>query len=169
MSTREFVTKRFSELLDLPVTDTKCINLELSIHNWTIKRSKELSDVPASDNHKHMNRYKTKFLEIQKCLRNSPTLKDMILTGKMKTYEVIHSSPNVLWPGGPMALELEESIKRSMKKEYNVANDEDYKGAFKCAKCRQWKTTYYELQTRSADEPMTVFVTCHVCKSTWKF
>ncbi|KAM0685429.1 transcription elongation factor TFIIS, partial [Conglomerata obtusa] len=30
---------------------------------------------------------------------------------------------------------------------------------FKCGKCKQRKTTYYQLQTRSADEPMTTFVT----------
>ncbi|KAI6698696.1 hypothetical protein NL676_018815 [Syzygium grande] len=31
---------------------------------------------------------------------------------------------------------------------------------FKCGRCGQRKTTYYQLQTRSADEPMTTFVTC---------
>jgi hypothetical protein len=30
--------------------------------------------------------------------------------------------------------------------------------AFKCGKCGQSKTRYYQMQTRSADEPMTV---CH--------
>lgn len=28
--------------------------------------------------------------------------------------------------------------------------------AFKCGKCGQSKTRYYQMQTRSADEPMTV-------------
>lgn len=28
--------------------------------------------------------------------------------------------------------------------------------AFKCGRCGQRKTTYYQMQTRSADEPMTV-------------
>jgi transcription elongation factor S-II len=28
--------------------------------------------------------------------------------------------------------------------------------AFKCGKCGQRKTRYYQMQTRSADEPMTV-------------
>lgn len=30
--------------------------------------------------------------------------------------------------------------------------------AFKCGKCGQRKTRYYQMQTRSADEPMTVSV-----------
>lgn len=40
---------------------------------------------------------------------------------------------------------------------------------FKCSRCGQRKTTYYQLQTRSADEPMTTFVTCVNCNNHWKF
>ena len=31
---------------------------------------------------------------------------------------------------------------------------------FTCGKCKSKACTYYQLQTRSADEPMTTFVTC---------
>jgi len=34
---------------------------------------------------------------------------------------------------------------------------------FQCGKCKQRKCKYYQLQTRSADEPMTTFVTCVNC------
>jgi len=40
---------------------------------------------------------------------------------------------------------------------------------FTCLKCNQNKTTYFQLQTRSADEPMTTFVTCCNCGHHWKF
>jgi len=40
---------------------------------------------------------------------------------------------------------------------------------FSCHKCGQNKTTYFQLQTRSADEPMTTFVTCCNCGNNWKF
>jgi len=40
---------------------------------------------------------------------------------------------------------------------------------FTCNKCGQNKTTYFQLQTRSADEPMTTFVTCCNCGHHWKF
>lgn len=40
--------------------------------------------------------------------------------------------------------------------------------AFKCGKCGKRKCTYYEKQTRSADEPMTVFVSCMNCGNKWR-
>ncbi|RAL54945.1 hypothetical protein DM860_013641 [Cuscuta australis] len=41
--------------------------------------------------------------------------------------------------------------------------------AFKCGKCGKRECTYFQLQTRSADEPMTTFVTCANCDNRWKF
>lgn len=47
--------------------------------------------------------------------------------------------------------------------------DVDIQGMFRCGKCKTYKTSYYQLQTRSADEPMTTFVTCHNCGNKWRF
>jgi len=40
---------------------------------------------------------------------------------------------------------------------------------FKCGKCKKNNCTYNQLQTRSADEPMTTFVMCNECGNRWKF
>lgn len=42
-------------------------------------------------------------------------------------------------------------------------------GMFTCGKCKGMKTTYFQMQTRSSDEPMTTFVTCLQCNNRWKF
>ena len=39
---------------------------------------------------------------------------------------------------------------------------------FLCTKCFKRECTYYEMQTRSADEPMTVFITCLNCGKHWR-
>jgi hypothetical protein len=39
---------------------------------------------------------------------------------------------------------------------------------FRCGQCKKKMCTYYELQTRSADEPMTIFVTCINCGKQWR-
>lgn len=165
---RAFAVSRYAALLGLPVEHPLCVNLEKSTHNWAVKKTESLYDVPASDNRLHMQRYKQKFLEIQKNLKYSPDLRQRIVSGQLKTNKVFELALENLWPGGPYAKAKERGIKRDMAKDYNVAHDKDYKGIFKCEKCREYKTTYYQMQTRSADEPMTVFITCHVCKLTWK-
>jgi len=41
---------------------------------------------------------------------------------------------------------------------------------FFCSRCKKkTKCDYYQMQTRSADEPMTTFVTCLECDRRWKF
>lgn len=45
----------------------------------------------------------------------------------------------------------------------------DHIGLFKCRKCKSRRTTYYQLQTRSADEPMSTYATCLNCSNRWKF
>lgn len=41
-------------------------------------------------------------------------------------------------------------------------------GEFTCRKCKSTKTTHYQMQTRSADEPMTVFISCLKCGNRWR-
>lgn len=40
--------------------------------------------------------------------------------------------------------------------------------SLQCGKCGQRKVTYTEAQTRSADEPMTLFCTCLACGKSWR-
>lgn len=62
----------------------------------------------------------------------------------------------------------EELIASNIKSE--IPQDvEIQEGAFECHKCHSKKCTYYQLQTRSADEGMTTYVTCSTCKNRWRF
>lgn len=40
---------------------------------------------------------------------------------------------------------------------------------FRCGKCKERKCTYFQMQTRGADEPLTTFVHCVNCNNRWKF
>jgi transcription elongation factor S-II len=61
---------------------------------------------------------------------------------------------------------IEDKIKRDASKfKTNIEASTDM---FTCKKCKSKKCTYYELQTRSADEPATIFITCLDCGKHWK-
>ena len=71
--------------------------------------------------------------------------------------------------------EKREEINKEIENKVNaVRSDWDEKhaivlsGVYKCKTCGGDKTIQHETQTRSADEPMTLFVTCVNCKKTWK-
>jgi len=61
--------------------------------------------------------------------------------------------------------ELNSTKRRQMNRDIDV---DALEGIFECSKCKKNKTTYYQLQTRSADEPMTTFITCHICQKRWR-
>ena len=167
--TRQFVIDRISSLLEIPKDDTICINLEKNILNHSMDRAREINQEPAWDNHRYSNIYKQKFLQIQHNLKNSPVLKGWILDKKIKTKDVIEMRPEDLWPGGPYAKTMEDRIINEMRKQYAAKEARDnLVGLFTCGRCKSKKTTYYQLQTRSADEPMTTFVTCLNCDRNWK-
>ena len=76
--------------------------------------------------------------------------------------------PEALQPDGPYAKEIEVGIHKQLRKEYMNNEKKNQDGFFKCGRCKSMKTTYYQMQTRSADEPMTVFVSCLNCERNWK-
>ena len=167
-STRQFAIDRISTLLEIPKDDTICINLEKNILNYATEQARKINQQPAWDNHKYTSMYKQKFLQIQHNLKNSPVLKGWIIDKKIKTKDVIEMRPEDLWPDGPYAKKMEDRIIKEMRKAYLAKESKNQDGFFKCGRCKSMKTTYYQMQTRSADEPMTVFVSCLNCDKNWK-
>jgi len=61
---------------------------------------------------------------------------------------------------------VEQQVKQEIRA---LEGDKDMSSnMFKCKACGKSQTTYYELQTRSADEPMTVFIRCIPCGKQWR-
>uniref|UniRef100_A0A7S3MPU9 TFIIS-type domain-containing protein n=1 Tax=Favella ehrenbergii TaxID=182087 RepID=A0A7S3MPU9_9SPIT len=67
--------------------------------------------------------------------------------------------------------EAEEARMQANRTDWARAQDRKvgYKDSFfTCKKCRSKKTSYYQQQTRGADEPMTNFIECLDCQFKWK-
>ena len=163
--TREFVVKKFSTLLDISPDDKICTDLEKCIlnHSYDVSTSQ-----PAWDNPDFTNIYKHKFLAIQSSIQKNPALKEKIVGKKVKPLEVVTMRPEQLWPDGPQADAIERKIHKELRKQALTEEAKNQEGLFKCGRCKSMKTSYYEMQTRSADEPMTVFVSCLNCGKNWK-
>ena len=164
-STREFVIERLSTLLDIPKDEKICTDLEKCILNHSYDRCKSQA---AWDNPDFSSIYKHKFLSIQKSIKSNPNLVNKIKSKLITVLELVNMRPEALQPDGPYAKEIEVGIHKQLRKEYMNNEKKNQDGFFKCGRCKSMKTTYNQMQTRSADEPMTVFVSCLNCERNWK-
>jgi DNA-directed RNA polymerase subunit M/transcription elongation factor TFIIS len=88
-----------------------------------------------------------------------------VLEGEFPLTEIPSMSSYEMFPENWFALK-DKLLQREQKiLEGNKSRATDQ---FKCRRCNKRECTYYELQTRSADEPMTIFITCLNCGKEWR-
>jgi DNA-directed RNA polymerase subunit M/transcription elongation factor TFIIS len=101
-------------------------------------------------------------------INETPQLVHRLQTKELDVKKLANYNAVQLWPEGPRA-KAEFALKaKDLAMEALRVKEQDYNGLFKCGKCKSIKTTYYQMQTRSADEPMTTYVTCKGCGNRWK-
>ena len=76
---------------------------------------------------------------------------------EMDTYQLFEER----WKESFLQQQIRE--KRQLEGNKSMATDQ-----FLCTRCHKRECTYYEMQTRSADEPMTIFITCLNCGKHWR-
>ena len=146
------------------------LNLEKGVYNYTIHASKEKKIVRSWSNSAFIMIYLDKLKSIMLNLNSKSSVKNITLLkclkkGDFKPHELAFMSHQELFPEKWKYL-IDAKIKRDKKEgevDLSAASDE-----FFCFKCKKRKCSYYQMQTRSADEPMTTFVTCLLCGSNWR-
>lgn len=158
---RRNIQKRFEDILE---NETKSINLEKGIYNYAIKESNNNKIIKKWDNPYFVQLYLDRLKSIFVNLKNEKLL-DKIRTDEITAQTLAfmtHQEMNEdIW---------KELLDKKMKRDANkyTNNIQASTDMFTCRKCKSKRCTYYELQTRSADEPATIFVTCLDCGKNWK-
>jgi len=99
---------------------------------------------------------------------NNPDLRRRVLLGEIKPEKLIVMTAEEM-ASDQRKLENKQIKDKALFECERGIKPKATTDQFKCGKCGQRKCTYYQLQTRSADEPMTTFVTCVNCNNHWKF
>lgn len=96
---------------------------------------------------------------------NNPRLLRRVREGELILSSIPSLSSYEMYPENWFSLK-DKLVQREQKiLEGNKSRATDQ---FKCRRCHKQECTYYELQTRSADEPMTIFITCLNCGKEWR-
>ena len=85
--------------------------------------------------------------------------------GEFTLQEIGHWSSYELHPNFWKGLKDQQFRREQRILEGNTSMATD---RFRCSRCQKKMSTYYEMQTRSADEPMTIFINCMNCGKQWK-
>jgi transcription elongation factor S-II len=140
------------------------INLEKGVHNWALKEATNKKVVKKWDNPFFVQIYLDHLRSIYNNLKNTKLIQ-LVNSGEIKAHEIAFMTHQEMLPDKWEELIKAKSIRDKNKFEQNIEAATD---TFTCRKCRSKKCTYYQMQTRSADEPMTIFVTCIDCGTRWK-
>ena len=141
------------------------LNIEKGIYNYTIDEATRKNLVKKWENVHFVEIYLTRFRTIFNNLRSSPYLLEQINARKWKPHEIAFLSHYEMSPE-----RWEKLIAEKQERDKNIYDvQQKINSEFKCRRCKSNNCSYYQLQTRSADEPMTTFVSCQECGNRWKF
>eukprot|EP00300_Choanocystis_sp_HF-7_P041872 c8651_g1_i1.p1 GENE.c8651_g1_i1~~c8651_g1_i1.p1 ORF type:complete len:199 (+),score=33.99 c8651_g1_i1:48-644(+) len=115
------------------------------------------------------NSYKAKFRQLHFNLKSAGNsqLRCRVAQGHVSAAKLCQMTSEEL-AAPEVKTELDQLKAQSLKEAIDPTNVKSSTDQFKCKKCGKRECSFLELQTRSADEPMTCFVECHNCGNRWK-
>lgn len=157
---RANIRKKIDEKLN---NEKGSLNLEKGIFNYALKEAENRKIVKKWDNKFFVQIYLNHLKSILENLNDKWI--EQINNGSIQSHKLAFMTHQELnhekW-----AQLIETKSKRDKNKfETNIAAATD---TFTCRKCKNNKCTYYQMQTRSADEPMTTYLNCLTCGNRWK-
>ena len=148
---------------NIETKDSWGLNLEKGIYNNCLVEASKKNLVKKWDNPSFVTLYLTKFRSIYFNLTKE--LIDKIYNKILKPHEIAFMTHQELQPEKWKKLLESKKIKDENRYTPKIEATTD---AYTCRKCKSNKCWHYQLQTRSADEPMTTYVTCLDCSHKWK-
>ena len=140
------------------------VNLERGVFNYTIRESNFRKLVKKWENPAFTQIYIDRLRMVYNNI-NSPTISDGLCSGDILPQSVAFMTHQEIQPEKWNPL-IEKKPKRDASKcDKNVGAST---AMFTCSRCQSKNCTYSEMQTRSADEPATIFITCLNCDKHWR-
>lgn len=161
---QEMSRKCLQSSSETPVDLTRdALNLEKGIFNYSLREADRQKTMKAWDNQQFVSIYVNHWKSVLENL--SPPLVSAVHSKTLLPHTIAFMTHQELQPERWAKLIELKSKRDKLKFENNVAAATNM---FTCRKCKGKNCTYYMQQVRSADEPMTIYVTCIDCSYRWK-
>ena len=154
-----------SEIRTIVDSDELAINIEKGVYNFTIKECTVHQIVKKWKNPQFCDIYLCRLRSILNNLKNNE-----LLVSQLQSRQITPDVLAIMTHQEMCPEKWRERIERKMKMDHSHFNTniEASTDIFTCKKCKSKRCTYYEMQTRSADEPATIFITCLDCGKSWR-
>ena len=145
-------------------------DIEISIYNYTVEFADSKGIIKQWTNNFFKNCYLAKARSLYANLDKNSYIKNKHLLNKVinndiQIKRIAFMEPHELYPEKWEALLKKKQLEDECIYETRMDMGTDL---FQCGRCHTKNCSFYQLQTRSADEPMTTFVTCLNCGKKWK-
>ena len=140
-------------------------NMEKGAYNYAIQEANFRKIVKKWETGAFVQLYLDRLRTIYTNLKTNSDLAKSVLSGDVLPQALAFMTHQEMKPEHWAEI-IERLTKRNASK--YTDNAEASTDMFTCRKCKGKRCTYYEMQTRSADEPATIFITCLDCKNHWR-
>ena len=160
---REKIAVRLEPIVD--GNKSLALNLEVGVFNYTIKESSMKKIVKKWENPAFVRIYMDRLKTVFTNLNTNAELVQHLISGEISPATFAFMNHQEFNPERWNDLISIKQKRDASKYDKKIGASTDM---FTCKKCHKKNCTYYEMQTRSADEPATIFVTCLDCGKHWK-
>ena len=159
------IKKKIPELDEVQVQD-----IEIGIYNWTIQYSNDKKVIKNWKNPRFFKMYLEKARSVITNIDNESYVENKRLMTRLEEKEFAPHEISFMRPENCFPERWKAIVDAYLKKYENAYERKDVvvSSLFRCGKCKKKQCTYFEAQTRSADEGATVFVSCLNCGNKWK-
>jgi transcription elongation factor S-II len=158
--------------LNLIINDVNiCENIEKSIYNYASKQCLEKNIEPNIENEIFLRIYVNKLMSLYNNLDKKSYIKnesfyDEVMDGSINLDQIAFLSPQEMnknhWQ---KYIDKQSAVDEFLYSRSAGIRTQEYK----CGRCKEHNCSYYQLQVRCSDEPMTTFINCLNCGNSWSF
>lgn len=163
--------RRFiGHLGELGLTAEEAGDIEVGVYNWLLSYADGHGFAKSWSNRIFRRLYAQRALSMLRNLDPGSCLGNARLLTRMRDGEFLPHDLATFRPENMFPERWRETLDLKLQKDEYILTEKPaaMTDQFRCGRCKKRECIYQELQLRSCDEPVSIFVTCLNCGNRWR-